>query len=71
MISSVAMPDVATPYVSGPKRGAGETRQMVLALVLQGLKTRAIAELAGISTQAVNQHLARLRADGQLKEKAS
>lgn len=59
------------PETLGAKRGAGETRAMVLRLKLQGRTTREISEECGISTQAVNKHLRRLRRDGDLAEGAA
>jgi DNA-binding CsgD family transcriptional regulator len=44
---------------------------MVLELWREGKNTRKIATDLEISTQAVNQHLRRLRLDGELEEKAS
>lgn len=41
---------------------------MVLALKLEGKTTRAISAAVGISTQAVNEHLQRLRRSGDLDE---
>jgi DNA-binding CsgD family transcriptional regulator len=44
---------------------------VVLAHTKRGLRPREIALLLGISTQAVYQHLDRLRRDGELPEEAS
>ena len=51
----------------GAVRGVGQTRAMVLELKLAGRTTREIATLCGISTQAVNQHLQRLKDLGELE----
>jgi predicted ArsR family transcriptional regulator len=53
-------------HAGGPKRGVGKTRAMILRLTLEGYGVRDIAIRCGISTQAVNQHLRRLRDDGDL-----
>jgi predicted ArsR family transcriptional regulator len=62
------MPDVATSPVFGAKRGPGKTRALVLKLKLQGRLPRDIAIELGVSTAAVYQHLANLRADGLLND---
>lgn len=46
-------------------------RQRVKELTEQGLKPRQIALVLGISTQAVYQHLQKLRDAGELREAAS
>jgi transposase len=63
------MPDAEVTY--GPKRMAGETRAMVLRHKLNGLTTRQIAQLCEVSTQAIYEHLERLRSDGLLPEDES
>lgn len=45
------------------------TRQRVLRMTKDGLTPRQIALALGISTQAVYQHLARLRKEGLLEAK--
>lgn len=52
----------------GAKRGPGKTREMVLRHHLSGLTSSQIAKKVGISRQAVNAHLRRLREDGELAE---
>lgn len=53
---------------SAPKRPVGETIRLVKDRFEAGLTPREIALGLGISTQAVHQHLARLRDAGQLEE---
>jgi DNA-directed RNA polymerase specialized sigma24 family protein len=48
------------------KRGKGETRALVLEHILKGLTPREIALILDVSTQAVNHHVKRLRAEGKL-----
>lgn len=60
------MTSQATPI--GPKRGAGETRRLVKRRYEQGCSVREIATFVGVSTQAVYEHLKRLREAGELKE---
>ncbi len=55
----------------GAKRGVGETKALVLRYLKQGLSIREIAQLCGISTQAVHQHIRRLRAEGALEREVS
>ena len=50
----------------GAKRGVGKTRAMVLKYHLEGLSGPQIAKKVKISRQAVNKHIARLRADGEI-----
>ena len=50
------------------ERRSRTTRQEVLRLTRVGLTARQIAGVLGISTQAVYQHLAKLRAEGALEE---
>lgn len=50
------------------KRGGNDTREAVRDLALAGIKPPRIAYLLGVSRQAVHQHLASLRRDGELPE---
>lgn len=55
------------PKQTGAKRGAGETRALVLKYAKLGLNPTDIAKVTGISRQAVYGHFEKLRADGELK----
>ena len=61
-MGKVAKSDVAR------KRPDGETKQIVLGRIKAGWSNREIALDLGISTQAVHQHIQKLRAEGQLEE---
>lgn len=67
-VSGRMLPVESDRVVLGAKRGAGETRRMVLLLAREGRGLREIARLLDISTQGVHWHLKRLRADGELPE---
>ena len=64
-------PSPATVSRPGPKHGAGVTRERVRKATAKGEPVRKIAERLGISTQAVNQHIRSLRADGELPEEGA
>ena len=55
-------------WVPGPNRFYKERRQLVIALREQGVNTREIAQLAGVTTRRVNQILAARRRDAKARQ---
>ena len=53
------------------KRPSDTTRERVRKMEQEGLPVRAIAAMLGITTQAVYQHLARIRQDDQTQQEAA
>jgi len=55
-------------WIPSPSRFYKERRQLVIALREQGVNTREIAQLAGVTTRRVNQILAARRRDAKARQ---